>query len=90
MDMTKWIADQIAAKKKLALPVLTFPAVQDLGITVNQLIYSADYQEQAMLDIHRRFGKNALLRGISYEDGATARVRNTQVGGHRAGEETVS
>ena len=46
--------------------------------------------QQAMLDIHRRFGKNALLRGISYEDGATARVRNTQVGGHRAGEETIS
>ena len=46
--------------------------------------------QQAMLDIHRRFGKNALLRGISYEEGATARVRNTQVGGHRAGEETIS
>ncbi len=61
MDMTKWIADQIAAKKKLALPVLTFPAVQDLGITVNQLIYSADYQEQAMLDIYNRTNMAAVL-----------------------------
>ena len=40
--------------------------------------------QQAMLDIKKRFGKNAVLRGMNYEEGATARERNGQVGGHRA------
>ena len=43
--------------------------------------------QQAMVSIKDKFGKNALLRGISYEEGATARERNNQVGGHAAGEE---
>lgn len=38
----------------------------------------------AMLSIKARYGKNAILRGISYEEGATARERNMQIGGHRA------
>ena len=38
----------------------------------------------AMLDIKERYGKNALLRGANFRDGATARLRNQQIGGHRA------
>ena len=38
----------------------------------------------AMLDIKERYGKNALLRGANFRDGATARMRNQQIGGHRA------
>ena len=34
--------------------------------------------------LHRRFGKNAVLRGINFVDCATTRERNAQVGGHRA------
>ncbi len=45
--------------------------------------------QKAMLNIKDRFGKNALLRGISFTDGATARERNMQVGGHRGGEESA-
>lgn len=40
--------------------------------------------QYAALEIKKRFGKNALLKGISLEDGATARERNSQIGGHRA------
>ena len=43
--------------------------------------------QRAMLKIKDKFGKNALLKGISYEEGATARERNNQVGGHAAGTE---
>ena len=43
--------------------------------------------QQAMLKIKDKFGKNAILKGISYEQGATARERNNQVGGHAAGGE---
>ena len=38
----------------------------------------------ASAEIKRRFGKNALVRGLSFREGATARERNEQVGGHHA------
>lgn len=37
----------------------------------------------AMLEIKKKYGKNAVLRGISLEEGATAKTRNRQIGGHR-------
>ena len=40
--------------------------------------------QEAMLDIQRKYGKNAILKGTSLEDGATAKDRNGQIGGHRA------
>ena len=41
-------------------------------------------RQKAMLDIKRRFGKNAILRGMDLEEGATTLARNSQIGGHRA------
>ena len=41
--------------------------------------------QRAMVEIKDRFGKNAILKGISYAEGATARERNGQIGGHAAG-----
>lgn len=38
--------------------------------------------QAAMLDIKKKYGKNAILKGMNLEDGATARERNRQVGGH--------
>ena len=38
----------------------------------------------AMLDIRRRFGSNAVLKGINLMKGATTRERNEQIGGHKA------
>ena len=40
--------------------------------------------QEAMLDIKRKFGKNAILNGGSYLEGATAKERNKQIGGHKA------
>lgn len=40
--------------------------------------------QQAMLSIKKKYGKNAVLRGMNLEEGATARNRNTQIGGHKA------
>jgi DNA polymerase V len=45
--------------------------------------------QQATLSIKKKFGKNAILKGMNLQDGATARDRNAQVGGHRAGEDDV-
>jgi DNA polymerase V len=38
---------------------------------------------QASLDIHKRYGKNALLKGINFDSVSTGRERNEQIGGHK-------
>jgi DNA polymerase V len=43
-----------------------------------------EWLQQAMLTIKKRYGKNAILHGTSYEEGATGRDRNRQIGGHKA------
>ena len=40
--------------------------------------------QRAMLDIKKRFGKNAILKGMNLQEGATAKDRNRQIGGHKA------
>ena len=41
-------------------------------------------RQEAILRIREKYGKNAILRGMNLEEGATARDRNRQIGGHRA------
>ena len=40
--------------------------------------------QEAMLSIKKKFGKNAILKGMNLEEGATAKDRNSQIGGHKA------
>lgn len=40
--------------------------------------------QQALIDIKTRYGKNAVLKGMNLEEGATAKDRNSQIGGHKA------
>ncbi len=40
--------------------------------------------QTALISIKSRFGKNAILKGNSFQEGATARERNAQIGGHKA------
>ena len=40
--------------------------------------------QNAMLGLKKKFGKNAVLKGTNYLDGATMRERNQQIGGHKA------
>ncbi len=40
--------------------------------------------QQATLEIKKRYGKNAVLKGMSFEEGATAKERNGTIGGHKA------
>ena len=40
--------------------------------------------QHAVLDIQKKFGKNALLKGMNLQEGATTRERNGQIGGHKA------
>lgn len=40
--------------------------------------------QQAVISIKKKFGKNAILKGMNFEEGATAKERNEQIGGHKA------
>ena len=40
--------------------------------------------QQAMLSIKKKYGKNAVLKGMNLEDGAMTLQRNNQIGGHQA------
>ena len=40
--------------------------------------------QQAMLDIKKKFGKNAILKAADLQEGATTIDRNRQIGGHKA------
>ena len=40
--------------------------------------------QNATLAIKKKYGKNALFKGMNLEEGATAKDRNAQIGGHKA------
>lgn len=42
--------------------------------------------QKAVLEIKHKFGKNAILKGMNFEEGAMTRERNHQIGGHKSGE----
>jgi len=41
--------------------------------------------QETMLKIKSRYGKNAILKGMNFQEAATTRERNQQIGGHKAG-----
>ncbi len=40
--------------------------------------------QETMLSIKKKYGKNAILKGMNLQEGATAKTRNRQIGGHKA------
>jgi DNA polymerase V len=41
-------------------------------------------RQKAVISIQKKYGKNAILKGMNYLDGATTKDRNSQIGGHKA------
>lgn len=83
-DMKQWIRDLVAAPAKKAMPVLSFPGVQLMGITVKDLIQSSDYQAQAMKLVADRTpaAASVSLMDLSVEAecfGATIHVSDDEV-----------
>ena len=61
-----------------------YEALEKERIRENENLEREHRLQLAMLSIQKKYGKNAILRGTDYEDGATARQRNEQIGGHKA------
>ena len=66
---------------------------KDYGLTAEQKEREAKQEErlarekkmqEAILNLQKRYGKNAVLKGMDLEEGATTRERNGQIGGHKA------
>ena len=40
--------------------------------------------QETVINIKNKFGKNSILKGMNYQEGATTKERNKQIGGHKA------
>ena len=71
---------------------VTFNNVVDEAYTQYDLFTDPEEAERenriqkAILDIKEKHGKNAILKGMNLQEGATTRERNLQIGGHRSGD----
>lgn len=54
MNMKKWVADVIQARKKKPLPILSFPCVQLSGVTVRELVNDSTLQAEGMKSVAAR------------------------------------
>ena len=93
------IADKRLLQRRITLGADIYTKEETAQKTTEQLdFFTAPVEKQAqaeelereqarllaMLEIKKKFGKNAIFRGMNLEEGATARDRNGQIGGHKA------
>jgi len=99
MTLYDGIVDEALLQRRLTLTADLYPKEEARQTRTEQLDFFTDPVEkqerqkdmereqarlQAMLEIKKKFGKNAIFRGMNLEEGATARERNGQIGGHKA------
>ncbi len=80
------VANRIMAENALE------PAMEQFDLFADPAVIQAEEEalsrerrrQQAMLAIKGKYGKNAILKGMNFQEGATARARNGQIGGHKA------
>ncbi len=83
-NMKQWLKDMVDAPKKKSMPVLSFPAVQLMGITVRELINDSELQAEGMRLVAERVPSSASvsLMDLSVEAeafGSTIRVSDDEV-----------
>ena len=81
------VVDESKAKNKRDFKQLDlFSTVKDDQVDLNNRKRQEDEKklQNAMINIKKKYGKNAILKGMNLEEGATAIDRNGQIGGHKA------
>ena len=82
------VADEEAAPDKKAFEQIDlftdYAAKQEQEAQESAELEREKKLQLAMLDIKKRYGKNAILKGMNLEEGATAKDRNNTIGGHHA------
>ena len=61
-----------------------FPCTMDIQAIVSFQLEKEKKLQQTLLGIKNRYGKNAILKGTNFVEGATMRERNEEIGGHKA------
>ena len=82
------VVDRSMAKKgekPVQLDLFTdYEALRQQQEAEEQVLEKEQRMQEVLLNIKQRYGKNAILRGLNFEEGATAIDRNKQIGGHKA------
>lgn len=86
---TNHVIDEREAQKQASQPVqldlfTDYEALKKQRQEEEEALSKERRMQEAMLSIKKKFGKNSILRGLNFEEGATAIERNKQIGGHRA------
>ncbi len=61
-----------------------YAAIQKKNEQQEKVLEKEKHIQHAMLDIKKKFGKNAILKGMNLSEGATSKDCNAQIGGHKA------
>jgi DNA polymerase V len=89
ITMNHVISEEMAQRKQETTPVqldlFTDYEAEEKKLKEEQAAGDKERRlQEATLKIKKEFGKNALLRGLNFADGATQKERNNQIGGHKA------
>ena len=87
ISANKLLDEASASKEKPAeqLDLFTDYAAKEQQEQADKAAHARERKlQEAMLGIKKRYGKNAILKGMNLEEGATARERNQTIGGHHA------
>ena len=82
------VLTESAAQKEEAVEQLDLfslsPTSQEKRAEEEKKLVRERKRQEAMLAIKRKYGKNAILKGMNLQEGATAKDRNGKIGGHKA------
>jgi len=83
MSANNVISEEIASKEDNTRQLSLFDDF-DAEEKLDKELEKEKQVQHALLDIKKKFGKNAILKGTNLQEGATAQSRNKQIGGHKA------
>lgn len=85
------LKDKVEAAQKQMEPVpvqmnifTNYELEEQLEAKENEELAREHELQRVMLQVKEKFGKNAILRGMNLQEGATMKQRNAQIGGHKA------
>lgn len=96
VELYRRIAARDGMLRRVNLTAQNLIAVEDLAFYEQESLFDdtearrrAERQrtlQRTVVEVRRRFGKNAVLKGMNFLEGSTMRERNGQIGGHKSGE----
>lgn len=80
--------DELIRRLSVGVGSLKDPSYEQYNMFIDlSLVQKEQKLEQTINKIKKKYGKNAILRGMNFEESATQRTRNLLIGGHNSGEE---